>query len=88
MPEFRTYFLTWILLLFLTALTIFSASLNLGSFSVVVSLVIAGLKATLVLLYFMHLAREKRLVVRLIIPIVVIVLIVFIGLTYVDVITR
>ena len=41
-------------LLFLTGLTVAAAYINLGSFNIVVALAIATLKATLVVLFFMH----------------------------------
>jgi len=41
-------------LLFLTSLTVFAAYINLGRFNIVVALAIATLKATLVVLFFMH----------------------------------
>jgi len=41
-------------LLFLTGLTVFAAYINLGRFNIVVALAIATLKATLVVLFFMH----------------------------------
>jgi len=41
-------------LLVLTGITVFAAFINLGRFNIVVALVIATLKATLVVLFFMH----------------------------------
>jgi len=46
-------------LLFLTVLTIAAASFNFGSANVVIALAIASVKATLVALFFMHLAWDK-----------------------------
>ena len=51
-------------------------------------LAIAGTKSVLVLLYFMHLRYEKRLLVKILMPIVVVTLAVFIGLTYTDILYR
>jgi cytochrome c oxidase subunit 4 len=79
----------WILLLALTGLTVAAASINLdGGMVIVVCLAIAAVKSMLVLLFFMHLFFEKRLVIKLLIPIVIITLAIFIGLTYTDVIAR
>jgi cytochrome c oxidase subunit 4 len=47
-------------LLGLTALTVTSSRLDLGAFNVVLALAIAGLKASLVALFFMHLKYEQR----------------------------
>jgi len=55
----RTYTAVYLGLLVLTAVTIAVAKIELGRFSVLGALVIASIKATLVLLYFMHLRYEK-----------------------------
>ena len=44
----------------LTALTVVTSRVDLGTFNVVLALAIAGLKATLVALFFMHLRWEGR----------------------------
>jgi cytochrome c oxidase subunit IV len=87
-PGVWTYILIWALLLVLTAVTVFIANLNMGGLTVIVSLSVAAAKSALVLLFFMHLISEKRLVIRLLIPIVIIILAIFIGLTYSDVVAR
>lgn len=46
-------------LTFLTVLTVAQASFDLGSFDVALTMVIATIKATLVMLFFMHLAFDK-----------------------------
>lgn len=84
----RTYAAVWAALMLLTALTVATASMNLRSVTVIVCLGIAALKSTLVFLYFMHLRYEKRLIIRLVIPIALIALAIFIGLTFSDVYTR
>jgi cytochrome c oxidase subunit IV len=48
-------------LMVLTAVTVFAAFVNLGSFNAPVALGIAILKATLVILYFMHVKYSSRL---------------------------
>ena len=47
-------------LLSLTAITVATSRLDLGAFNVVLALSIAGLKASLVALFFMHLRYESR----------------------------
>ena len=47
-------------LLFLTGLTVTAAYINLGRFNIVVALVIATLKAALVVLFFMHAKFSPR----------------------------
>jgi cytochrome c oxidase subunit 4 len=47
-------------LLILTGLTVFAAYINLGKYNIVVALAIATLKATLVVLFFMHAKYSPR----------------------------
>jgi cytochrome c oxidase subunit 4 len=49
-----TYIVIISILFFLTALTVAAAYVNLGKFNIVVALAIATVKATLVVLFFMH----------------------------------
>jgi cytochrome c oxidase subunit IV len=57
----RTYYAIYIALLCLTAATVIVASLELGHFNDVAALTIAGAKAALVVLYFMHLRHSSGL---------------------------
>jgi cytochrome c oxidase subunit IV len=82
------YIWVWLALLALTALTVTMADLNLGKVSILVVIAIAAAKSTLVLLFFMHLAQEKRLLLKLLVPIAVCTLAIFIGLTYTDILFR
>jgi cytochrome c oxidase subunit 4 len=84
----RAYITVWLALLLLTAVTVAAASMNLRKVAIVVCLGIAAFKSTLVLLYFMHLRYENRLVIKLVIPIAVVALAIFIGGTFSDVFTR
>ncbi|MDD5676014.1 MAG: cytochrome C oxidase subunit IV family protein [Chitinivibrionales bacterium] len=84
----RPYIAVWITLLVLTGVTVTGARLNLGTVTIIVVLTIAAIKSVLVLLYFMHLRHEKRLLLKLLIPGTLVLLAIFIGLTYADVITR
>lgn len=87
-PSYAIYFAVYAGLVCLTALTVTSASLNLGRIAIAVVLAIAGAKSVLVLLYFMHLRYEKRLLIKILLPIVIITLAIFIGLTYTDILYR
>ena len=58
----RTYFVVYLALLALLALTVTAAYLPLGSLGVVIALTIAVVKALLVMLYFMHLRYSNRLI--------------------------
>jgi len=57
----RVYVSIFTALLVLTLLTVGVALIDLGRLNIVVALVIATFKATLVLLYFMHLRYSTRL---------------------------
>lgn len=84
----RTYILVWTGLLALTAATIFAALLELGRLSVYAAIFIAAVKSTLVVLFFMHLREEKRPIFKLLIPIALAILAIFIALTFTDIATR
>ena len=84
----RAHVIVWALLLLLTLLSVTLAELSTGTFGIVATLGIAAIQAVLVLLYFMHLRHEKRLAIRLLLPITIVTLTVFIGLTFVDVVSR
>lgn len=88
MGAYKRYIYVWAGLLALTALTVTMADLNLGRVSILVVIAIAAVKSTLVLLFFMHLLTEKRLLLKLLVPVAICTLAIFIGLTYVDVLNR
>ncbi|MGA2479761.1 MAG: cytochrome C oxidase subunit IV family protein [Spirochaetia bacterium] len=88
MSHLMRYLYVWMALLALTALTVTSASLDLGKISIVAVLAIAAGKSTLVLLFFMHLSTEKRILLKLLVPIAICTLAIFIGLTYTDILYR
>jgi cytochrome c oxidase subunit IV len=85
---YARYVSIWLALLVLTAVTVITADLNVGRIAIIVALVIASVKSVLVLLYFMHLRWEKRLILKLLIPIAIVTLAIFIGLTFIDVLNR
>jgi cytochrome c oxidase subunit IV len=51
----------WATLMVCTGLTVFAASVDLGIFNIVVALLIATIKGTLVVLFFMHLRYSTKL---------------------------
>ncbi len=57
-----TYILVWAALMVLTGLTVAASYAHLGMMNIVVALLIASVKASLVALFFMHLRHESRLV--------------------------
>ncbi len=59
--SYRTYAYVWVALLLLLAATIAVAKVEFLKYSVVVNLLIASVKAGLVLFFFMHLKYERWL---------------------------
>jgi len=57
----RVYFTIFMSLMVLTALTVVASEVDLGRFNVAVAMAIAVLKASLVVLYFMHLRYSPKL---------------------------
>lgn len=81
---FSTYILIWLSLLMLTGVTITVAGLNLGTLSVLGAIVIAAVKSTLVVLYFMHIKYEDR-VFKMMLGLAIFTLVVILVLTFADV---
>ena len=82
---YRTYILVWVGLVILTGLTYTVAvGLQAEGWAVLVALAIAGTKSGLVLNYFMHLKSERLTIFKVIIPLVMVVFLVFILLTFSD----
>jgi len=85
----KTYLWVWVGLIILTGITVSVAGRNLGRWGIVVALAIAAAKAGLVLGYFMHLKYEKGVgLFRWMIPGIMILFVLFIGLTFFDVAFR
>ncbi|HXJ96113.1 MAG TPA: cytochrome C oxidase subunit IV family protein [Terriglobia bacterium] len=85
-PKFF-YVKVFLALIFLTALTTAVAYVDLGYFNTVAALVIAVVKASLVVLFFMHL-KEQEGMTRVVIVAAVLWLAVFIVITLSDRFTR
>lgn len=81
---YKTYVFVWLGLLALTAITITVSGMRLGNFSAVTAVLIATIKALLVLYFFMHLKHEP-LLLRFIFAASILTLTVIIVLTFTDV---
>jgi cytochrome c oxidase subunit IV len=57
----RVYVVIWAVLVVMTGTTVFAATLELGVFNIVLALLIATFKGTLVVLFFMHLRYSTKL---------------------------
>ena len=60
--DVRTYTMIYVWLVVLMLLTILASYLDLGPFNLAVAMVIAVIKATLVVMYFMHVKYSGRLI--------------------------
>lgn len=84
---YGTYIVVWLSLIGLTAITVTAAGINLGSLALVVAMVIATTKTTLVMNYFMHVKYDST-VFRIFILVCVVIFITMITLTFFDLIYR
>lgn len=81
--SYGTYVVIWVGLLILTGLTVAAASINLGELNVVLALLIALTKCTLVVLFFMHLRYESKLFAGMFL-VCLLTLTIIISLTFTD----
>ena len=81
------YLLVFLALMVLTAVTVFVAFLDLGVLNDVAAMAIAVFKATLVVLYFMHVRYSTRLS-KLVVVAGFLWLVILIGITLSDYFTR
>ena len=57
----KTYIIVWAALMVMTATTVYVSYINFGVLNIVIALVVASIKATMVALYFMHLKLEDSI---------------------------
>jgi len=81
---FKTYVIVWLCLLLLTVLTVAVSGMKMGASGSLTSVVIATIKASLILLFFMHLKYERFLITAMLL-LTVMTIAVIIGLTFFDV---
>ena len=84
---YRTFILIWIGLLSLTLITVAVSRIDLGALNIWVALSIASIKSSLVIFVFMHLRQETKLF-KICLTIMLVILAIFIGLTFTDVLYR
>ena len=84
---YGVYFKVWLVLVVLTGITVGVSAVNLYKYTVFTALLVASVKVTLVVLYFMHVRFESRLY-----PIMIFAALatygIFIGLTFSDYLYR
>lgn len=79
----KLYIGIFLTLMVLTVVTVLVAYVNLGTFNKVVALSIASFKATLVVLYFMHVKYQSRLT-KLVVVTGFFFLAILLGMTMID----
>lgn len=84
---YKTNVFVWIALMILTGLTIYVAGVNLGKLGILVNILIASVKASLVVYIFMHLRYESGFL-KLMLLLVVLTLTSIIVLTFLDILYR
>jgi cytochrome c oxidase subunit 4 len=82
--SYKTYAYVWVSLLILLGITIAAAKVYFSKYSVLINLLIASIKAVLVLMFFMHLKYEGRFLKGLVF-LSISVLTLIIALTFSDV---
>jgi len=82
-----TYYLIFFSLMVLTAITVAVAFVNLGSLNFPIAIGVAITKATLVVLFFMHVKYSSRMT-KMVVGLAIFFLLVMLGLTMTDYATR
>jgi cytochrome c oxidase subunit IV len=86
---FRTYVFVWIALMVLMALTVYLSTVPMGhAINTLVALIIAAMKAALVLLFFMHLKYETYKLSAVVFGAGLFWLLIMFGLDLADYLTR
>ena len=80
---YRSYVNVWVALIVLTGVTVAAAMANLKQMAIFTALLVATVKSTLVLLYFMHLRYENKLYTYMLIAVIA-TFALFLGLTFAD----
>ena len=84
----KTYYAIWILLLILTGVTAWVATIDLGPLNTIVALVIASTKAVIVVLFFMHVKYTSEKLTKVVIVSAIFWLLILLALSMVDYGTR
>lgn len=85
--SYKTLIKVLLSLLTLTFITVYVAYLDLGLLATTVAMLIASIKATIVLLYFMHLKFDKK-IFGVLVGLVIVLFIVFMTLIFIDYFNR
>ena len=80
---YRSYVNVWLALIVLTGVTVAAAAANLKQMAIFTALLVATVKSSLVLLYFMHLRYDNKLFAYMFIAVIA-TFAIFLGLTFAD----
>ena len=84
----KLYWTIWIVLICLTGLTAWIATVDLGRFNTVIALLIASIKATIVVLFFMHVKYTSEKLTKMVIVTAMFWLLILLALSMADYGTR
>jgi cytochrome c oxidase subunit IV len=84
----KLYIGIWLALLACTALTVLAALVDMGPFNPIVALAIATIKATLVVLFFMHVKYTHEKLTKLVIVAAIFFFLILLSLSMADYTTR
>lgn len=84
---FKTYIGVFTALIILTVITVAVSFVDLGAYNMVVALLVAGVKASLVAMFFMHLLYDKKLNLAIFLSSIIF-LVIFIVFTMFDTMNR
>ncbi|BCS89723.1 cytochrome C oxidase subunit IV family protein [Pseudodesulfovibrio sediminis] len=82
-PGYGLFIAIWGVLMCLTVVTVWAASIDLGFLNVVAAMTIASTKALLVTFFFMHLKYEN-ITLKTMVLLAFVILAIFIGFTFFD----
>lgn len=85
--SYKLFALVWVVLLILTGVTVAVAQVDLGPLNIWVALTIASMKSGLVVAFFMHMKYEQPLF-KICLVTALVILAIFIGFTFLDVLYR
>ena len=85
--SYKAYLLVWASLVTLTGITIYVAGIDMGRFGVTANILIASLKAGLVVQIFMHL-RNESIFLKIMLLMALLSLTIIIMLTFLDILYR
>lgn len=85
--SYKLFATVWLMLLILTGVTVAVAQIDMGPWNIWVALAIASLKSGLVISFFMHMKYEQPLF-KICLVAALVILAIFIGFTFLDVLYR